>query len=251
MNLKRSIALLMVVIMVGSSSNVSFAAITQEAETTKEGTFGTAEIDLSGKSDETVRKVLRENGIEYYAERDYEKLVICEQIGVAGNQKYKGQKYRIVYQYYNMPIKEVKKKNFKHWSTVNKAFNIAIGFAKPYVWIPATVLGVDFSKLEEPGPKSYVMTTVYTHMTEKCFQFVTKGHKSNDWANYGICRKASIEDTTIAYRLINKKKDKYTSIVGKKTTIRKTTHYDDNLYMLKKSYEYWQVSQPGYQEYIK
>lgn len=90
MNLKRSIVLLMVIIIVGSSSNVSLAAITKKAETTRQGTFGTAEIDLSGKSDETVRKVLRENGIEYHAERDYEKLVICEQIGVAGNQKYKG-----------------------------------------------------------------------------------------------------------------------------------------------------------------
>lgn len=251
MRLKRSIALLMTVIAVMSCSNVSFAAATQKAQGTREGTFGVAEIDLSDKSDETVKKVLKENGIDYFAERDYEKLIICEQIGVAGNQKYKGQKYRIVYQYYSMPIKEVKKKNFKHWGAVNKAFNVAIGFTKPYVWIPATVLGVDFSKWEEPGPNSYVMTMVYTHMTEKCFQFVTKGHKSNDWANYGICRKASIEDTTIAYRLINEKKDKYTSTVGKKTTIRKTTHYDDNQYMLKKSYEYWQVSQPGYQEYIK
>lgn len=150
-----------------------------------------------------------------------------------------------------MPIKEVKKQKFKHWDVVNKAFNILIGFRKPYVWVPATILGIDFSKWESPGPKSYVKTTIYTHVTEKCFQFVTKGHKANDWANYGICRKASIEDTTIAYRLINKKKDKYTSQVGKKTTIRKTTHYDNNQYMLKKAYEYWKVSQPGYQEYIQ
>lgn len=150
-----------------------------------------------------------------------------------------------------MPIKNVKKQNFKYWSTVNKAFNIAIGFTKPYVWVPATVLGIDFSKIEAPGPKSYVSTSIYTHMTDKCFQFVTKGHKANDWANYAICRKASIEDTTIAYRLVNKKKNRYTSTVGKKITIKKTKHFDDQNYMLKKAYEYWQVSQPGYQEYIQ
>lgn len=29
-----------------------------------------------------------------------------------------------------------------------------------------------------------------------------------------------------------------------------TAHYDDKDYMLKKAYEYWKVSQPGYQEYL-
>ena len=43
-------------------------------------------------------------------------------------------------------------------------------------------------------------------MEEKYYQFVTKGHPKNDWANYAMCQKATIEDTTIAYRLVNKRK---------------------------------------------
>ncbi|MBQ2800111.1 MAG: hypothetical protein IJF03_01845 [Lachnospiraceae bacterium] len=252
MKLRKNVAIVLGLIMIVNSNNVALASGNEAKSTVREATLGNAEIDLSNESENTVKRILKENGLDYCAERDYEKIIICEKTPLEGGKnKYKGQPYRIVYQYYNMPIKEVKKQKFKHWDALNKAFNILIGFRKPYVWVPATILGIDFSKWEAPGPKSYVKTSIYTHVTEKCFQFVTKGHKANDWANYGICRKASIEDTTIAYRLIDKKKNKYTSQVGKKTTIRKTSHYDNNNYMLKKAYEYWKVSQPGYQEYIQ
>lgn len=133
---------------------------------------------------------------------------------------------------------------------MNAGMNFLLCFTKPYVSVPAVILRVDFTKWEKPGPNSYVSTTVYTYISEKCYQFVTKGHKADDWANYGICRRAKIENTTIAYRLINKRKDEYQAVTKTKTTIRKTAHYDDKKYMLKKAYEFWKVSHPGYQEYL-
>lgn len=88
-------------------------------------------------------------------------------------------------------------------------------------------------------------------MEEKYYQFVTKGHPKNDWANYAMCQKATIEDTTIAYRLVNKKKNLYTSVVGKNTQTRKTAHFNNKSWMLKKAYEYWTYSYPTYREYVK
>lgn len=188
--------------------------------------------------------------MEYQKDRKYEKIVI-EQPITAQEKKYKGLKYRIVMQYYSRPVESKTKNNFKKWGTVmNTGMNFLLCFAKPYISVPAVILGVDCTKWGEPGPKSYVSSTVYTHVTEKCYQFVTKGHKDGDWANYGICRKAKIENTVIAFKLINKKRDEYETVKNTKKTIRKTAHYDDKDYMLKKAYEYRKVSQPGYQEYL-
>lgn len=46
--------------------------------------------------------------------------------------------------------------------------------------------------------------------------------------------RATIEDTTVTYALVNPKTKRFTSQTAKKTEYRKATHYDNDSYILEK-----------------
>lgn len=60
--------------------------------------------------------------------------------------------------------------------------------------------------------------------------------------------RATIEDTTVTYALVNPKTKRFTSQTAKKTEYRKATHYDNDSYILEKAYYCFEHNLPSYKE---
>ena len=59
-------------------------------------------------------------------------------------------------------------------------------------------------------------------------------YKDYSWQPNAFLERATIEDTTVTYALVNPKTKRFTSQTAKKTEYRKATHYDNDSYILGK-----------------
>lgn len=69
-------------------------------------------------------------------------------------------------------------------------------------------------------------------------------YKDYSWQPNAFLERATIEDTTVTYALVNPKTKRFTSQTAKKTEYRKATHYDNDSYILEKAYycfEHWLI----------
>ena len=68
------------------------------------------------------------------------------------------------------------------------------------------------------------------------------------WQPNAFLERATIEDTTVTYALVNPKTKRFTSQTAKKTEYRKATHYDNDSYILEKAYYCFEHNLPSYKE---
>ena len=78
---------------------------------------------------------------------------------------------------------------------------------------------------------------------EKC-----EFYKDYSWQPNAFLERATIEDTTVTYALVNPKTKRFTSQTAKKTEYRKATHYDNDSYILEKAYYCFEHNLPSYKE---
>ncbi|MFA9378914.1 MAG: hypothetical protein ACERKZ_19530 [Lachnotalea sp.] len=90
------------------------------------------------------------------------------------------------------------------------------------------------------------MTSIYTHLETRRVDF----YKDGTWNPSGFVQKATISDTTTAYRLKNKQKNLFEPITKNKIIVRKAKHYDDTNYLLQKSYYSFMHNFPSFAEQV-
>lgn len=78
-----------------------------------------------------------------------------------------------------------------------------------------------------------------------CFDAINKDYS---WQPNAFLERATIEDTTVTYALVNPKTKRFTSQTAKKTEYRKATHYDNDSYILEKAYYCFEHNLPSYKE---
>ena len=71
---------------------------------------------------------------------------------------------------------------------------------------------------------------------------------TDSWQPNAFLERATIEDTTVTYALVNPKTKRFTSQTAKKTEYRKATHYDNDSYILEKAYYCFEHNLPSYKE---
>lgn len=84
-------------------------------------------------------------------------------------------------------------------------------------------------------------------MTEVIF-ILWAFYKDYSWQPNAFLERATIEDTTVTYALVNPKTKRFTSQTAKKTEYRKATHYDNDSYILEKAYYCFEHNLPSYKE---
>ena len=118
-------------------------------------------------------------------------------------------------------------------AVLDRGVNILIGLTKPYIWIPFTASGLTPSQIFiYSDPSQYASTNIYTHLKIRQCEF----YKDYSWQPNAFLERATIEDTTVTYALVNPKTKRFTSQTAKKTEYRKATHYDNDSYILEKAY---------------
>ena len=90
----------------------------------------------------------------------------------------------------------------------------------------------------------YASTNIYTHLKIRQCEF----YKDYSWQPNAFLERATIEDTTVTYALVNPKTKRFTSQTAKKTEYRKATHYDNDSYILEKAYYCFEHNLPSYKE---
>lgn len=93
-------------------------------------------------------------------------------------------------------------------------------------------------------PSQYASTNIYTHLKIRQCEF----YKDYSWQPNAFLERATIEDTTVTYALVNPKTKRFTSQTAKKTEYRKATHYDNDSYILEKAYYCFEHNLPSYKE---
>lgn len=130
-------------------------------------------------------------------------------------------------------------------AVLDRGVNILIGLTKPYIWIPFTASGLTPSQIFiYSDPSQYASTNIYTHLTIRQCEF----YKDYSWQPNAFLERATIEDTTVTYALVNPKTKRFTSQTAKKTEYRKATNYDNDSYILEKAYYCFEHNLPSYKE---
>ena len=130
-------------------------------------------------------------------------------------------------------------------AVLDRGVNILIGLTKPYIWIPFTASGLTPSQIFiYSDPSQYASTNIYTHLKIRQCEF----YKDYSWQPNAFLERATIEDTTVTYALVNPKTKRFTSQTAKKTEYRKATHYDNDSYILEKAYYCFEHNLPSYKE---
>lgn len=112
-------------------------------------------------------------------------------------------------------------------------------------WIPFTASGLTPSQIFiYSDPSQYASTNIYTHLKIRQCEF----YKDYSWQPNAFLERATIEDTTVTYALVNPKTKRFTSQTAKKTEYRKATHYDNDSYILEKAYYCFEHNLPSYKE---
>ncbi len=93
-------------------------------------------------------------------------------------------------------------------------------------------------------PSQYASTNIYTHLKIRQCEF----YKDYSWQPNAFLERATIEDTTVTYALVNPKTKRFTSQTAKKTEYRKATNYDNDSYILEKAYYCFEHNLPSYKE---
>lgn len=89
-----------------------------------------------------------------------------------------------------------------------------------------------------------LFSMLYTHLKIRQCEF----YKDYSWQPNAFLERATIEDTTVTYALVNPKTKRFTSQTAKKTEYRKATHYDNDSYILEKAYYCFEHNLPSYKE---
>lgn len=85
-------------------------------------------------------------------------------------------------------------------AVLDRGVNILIGLTKPYIWIPFTASGLTPSQIFiYSDPSQYASTNIYTHLTIRQCEF----YKDYSWQPNAFLERATIEDTTVTYALVN------------------------------------------------
>lgn len=201
-------------------------------------------VDLSGLSPVEQEKILTERNIPYDSTITYEKIVVERP---AARDSYKGVPYRFQITYGNKPVKNERRSVVSPAAAavLDRGVNILIGLTKPYIWIPFTASGLTPSQIFiYSDPSQYASTNIYTHLTIRQCEF----YKDYSWQPNAFLERATIEDTTVTYALVNPKTKRFTSQTAKKTEYRKATHYDNDSYILEKAYYCFEHNLPSYKE---
>lgn len=186
-------------------------ADTSKIDAPSAGMYISEVVDLSGLSPVEQEKILTERNIPYDSTITYEKIVV------------------------ERPAAAV----------LDRGVNILIGLTKPYIWIPFTASGLTPSQIFiYSDPSQYASTNIYTHLKIRQCEF----YKDYSWQPNAFLERATIEDTTVTYALVNPKTKRFTSQTAKKTEYRKATHYDNDSYILEKAYYCFEHNLPSYKE---
>lgn len=98
------------------------------------------------------------------------------------------------------------------------------------------------------APREYVQLVLNgglnTHLKIRQCEF----YKDYSWQPNAFLERATIEDTTVTYALVNPKTKRFTSQTAKKTEYRKATNYDNDSYILEKAYYCFEHNLPSYKE---
>lgn len=161
-------------------------------------------VDLSGLSPVEQEKILTERNIPYDSTITYEKIVVERP---AARDSYKGVPYRFQITYGNKPVKNERRSVVSPAAAavLDRGVNILIGLTKPYIWIPFTASGLTPSQIFiYSDPSQYASTNIYTHLTIRQCEF----YKDYSWQPNAFLERATIEDTTVTYALVNPKTKK-------------------------------------------
>ena len=206
-------------------------ADTSKIDAPSAGMYISEVVDLSGLSPVEQEKILTERNIPYDSTITYEKIVVERP---AARDSYKGVPYRFQITYGNKPVKNERRSVVSPAAAavLDRGVNILIGLTKPYIWIPFTASGLTPSQIFiYSDPSQYASTNIYTHLKIRQCEF----YKDYSWQPNAFLERATIEDTTVTYALVNPKTKRFTSQTAKKTEYRKATHYDNDSYILEKA----------------
>lgn len=219
-------------------------ADTSKIDAPSAGMYISEVVDLSGLSPVEQEKILTERNIPYDSTITYEKIVVERP---AARDSYKGVPYRFQITYGNKPVKNERRSVVSPAAAavLDRGVNILIGLTKPYIWIPFTASGLTPSQIFiYSDPSQYASTNIYTHLKIRQCEF----YKDYSWQPNAFLERATIEDTTVTYALVNPKTKRFTSQTAKKTEYRKATHYDNDSYILEKAYYCFEHNLPSYKE---
>lgn len=221
-------------------------ADTSKIDAPSAGMYISEVVDLSGLSPVEQEKILTERNIPYDSTITYEKIVVERP---AARDSYKGVPYRFQITYGNKPVKNERRSVVSPAAAavLDRGVNILIGLTKPYIWIPFTASGLTPSQIFiYSDPSQYASTNIYTHLKIRQCEF----YKDYSWQPNAFLERATIEDTTVTYALVNPKTKRFTSQTAKKTEYRKATHYDNDSYILEKAYYCFEHNLPSYKENV-
>lgn len=233
-----------VLLAMSQAAPISVYADAPEIDAPSAGMYISEVVDLSGLSPADQERILTERQIPYDSTITYEKIVVEKP---AVRDSYKGVPYRFQITYGNKPVQNERRSvaNPAAAAALDRGVNILIGLTKPYIWIPFTASGLTPSQIFiYSDPRQYASTSIYTHLTIKQCDF----YKDFSWYPSAFLERAIIEDTTVTYSLTIPATKRFTSQTAKKTEPRKSTHYDDNNYIIEKAYYCFEHDLPSYRE---
>lgn len=203
-------------------------ADTSKIDAPSAGMYISEVVDLSGLSPVEQEKILTERNIPYDSTITYEKIVVERP---AARDSYKGVPYRFQITYGNKPVKNERRSVVSPAAaTVLDTFT-ASGLTPSQIFIYS-------------DPSQYASTNIYTHLKIRQCEF----YKDYSWQPNAFLERATIEDTTVTYALVNPKTKRFTSQTAKKTEYRKATNYDNDSYILEKAYYCFEHNLPSYKE---
>lgn len=174
-------------------------ADTSKIDAPSAGMYISEVVDLSGLSPVEQEKILTERNIPYDSTITYEKIVVERP---AARDSYKGVPYRFQITYGNKPVKNERRSVVSPAAAavLDRGVNILIGLTKPYIWIPFTASGLTPSQIFiYSDPSQYASTNIYTHLKIRQCEF----YKDYSWQPNAFLERATIEDTTVTYALVN------------------------------------------------
>lgn len=205
-------------------------------------------INLKGLTPAEQKSILTQRNITYDPSIEYEKIVVEEPIASTYS-TYNGVEYRFQTTYGNKPVVNERRSvlNPTIAAILDRGISIAIGLTKSYIWIPFTATGLTPSQIfVYSDPSQYASTSIYTHLTVRQCEF----YQDYMWNPSAFVQKASIEDTTTTYALVNPITKRFTSQTAKKTTYRTAPNYNNNNYLLEKGYYCFIHNLPSYGELV-
>lgn len=192
-------------------------ADTSKIDAPSAGMYISEVVDLSGLSPVEQEKILTERNIPYDSTITYEKIVVERP---AARDSYKGVPYRFQITYGNKPVKNERRSVVSPAAAavLDRGVNILIGLTKPYIWIPFTASGLTPSQIFiYSDPSQYASTNIYTHLKIRQCEF----YKDYSWQPNAFLERATIEDTTVTYALVNPKTKRFTSQLQRRQNIEK------------------------------